>query len=200
MKRIAISKISRVRFWDSLNVLRAGILGANDGIISVSGIVLGAAGADMNNTTLFFSGLAGMIAGACSMAGGEYISVSAQRDVQRQKLAQQQSETKLDEETSYTLIKAIDVLNPLHASISSFCAFICGAVIPLMAISLSTDRWRIINTVAAMIVALTLNAVISSLHSNVSTTRTILRNICVGVLTTILTYAIGTLFGVATAG
>lgn len=98
MKRIAISKISRVRFWDSLNVLRAGILGANDGIISVSGIVLGAAGADMNNTTLFFSGLAGMIAGACSMAGGEYISVSAQRDVQRQKLAQQQSETKLDEE------------------------------------------------------------------------------------------------------
>ncbi|MFC6202912.1 VIT1/CCC1 transporter family protein [Lactiplantibacillus nangangensis] len=69
-------------FWDRLNVLRAGILGANDGIISVSGIVLGAVGADLSNTTLFISGISGMLAGACSMAGGEYVSVSAQKDVQ----------------------------------------------------------------------------------------------------------------------
>lgn len=68
----------RFHFWDSLNVIRAGILGANDGIISVSGIVLGAA-ANLNSYTLFISGVSGMLAGACSMAGGEFISVSAQK-------------------------------------------------------------------------------------------------------------------------
>lgn len=200
MKRSMIGKISRFRFWDSLNVLRAGILGANDGIISVSGIVLGAAGAELNSSTLFFSGLAGMIAGACSMAGGEYISVSAQRDVQRQKLAMQQKYEHLDGNSAETLIRAIDVLNPIHASISSFLSFILGAVIPLMAISLSSDRWRILNTLAAMIFALTMNAIISSANSKVSTKRTIVRNIAVGILTTVLTYVIGRLFGVSVAG
>lgn len=68
---------------DQLNVIRAGILGANDGIISVSGIVLGAMGANFSNESLLMSGLAGMLAGACSMAGGEYISVRAQHDIQK---------------------------------------------------------------------------------------------------------------------
>jgi len=62
---------------DRLNIIRAGILGANDGIISVSGIVLGAMGASFSSSYLLVSGVAGMLAGACSMAGGEYISVSA---------------------------------------------------------------------------------------------------------------------------
>lgn len=200
MKLISLTKSNHFHFWDSLNVLRAGILGANDGIISVSGIVLGAAGAELNSGTLFFSGVAGMIAGACSMAGGEYISVSAQRDVQRKKLTLQQKYEDLDEKESETLIRAIDVLNPIHASISSFFSFILGAVIPLLAISLSSDRWRIINTVAAMVVALTLNAIVSSANSDISTKRTIVRNIAVGILTTVLTYAIGSLFGVSAAG
>lgn len=200
MKLLSVGKVNHFRFWDSLNVLRAGILGANDGIISVSGIVLGAAGADLNNGTLFFSGVAGMIAGACSMAGGEYISVSAQRDVQRKKLKLQQKYETMDETTTDTMIRSIDVLNPFHASISSFFSFILGALIPLLAISLSTDRWRIINTVAAMIVALTLNAIVSSANSDISTKRTIVRNIAVGILTTVITYAIGSLFGVSAAG
>lgn len=200
MERISIGKINHFRFWDSLSVLRAGILGANDGIISVSGIVLGAVGADLNSSTLFFSGVAGMIAGACSMAGGEYISVSAQRDVQRNKIELQQKYQEIDRKESDTLIRSIDVLNPFHASISSFFSFILGSLIPLTAISLSTSRWRIINTVIAMIVALTLNAVISSAHSEISTRRTIVRNIAVGIVTIVLTYAIGSLFGVSAAG
>lgn len=67
-------------------MIRAGILGANDGIISVSGIVLGAA-ANLNSYTLFISGVSGMLAGACSMAGGEFISVSAQKEVQLNRLS-----------------------------------------------------------------------------------------------------------------
>ncbi|WP_246005648.1 VIT1/CCC1 transporter family protein [Companilactobacillus insicii] len=85
MKKIIKRSFFRNHFWDRLNVLRAGILGANDGIISVSGIVLGAAGANFDNSTLLITGVSGMLAGACSMAGGEWMSVSTQHDVQEKK-------------------------------------------------------------------------------------------------------------------
>ncbi len=68
---------------DRLNRLRAGVLGANDGIVSVAGIVVGVAGATGDRATIFTAGLAGLVAGALSMAGGEYVSVSTQRDTQR---------------------------------------------------------------------------------------------------------------------
>ncbi|MCC3765390.1 VIT family protein [Glycomyces sp. TRM65418] len=65
-----------------LNWLRAGVLGANDGIVSVAGIVIGVAGATDDRSTILVSGLAGLVAGALSMAGGEYASVSTQRDTE----------------------------------------------------------------------------------------------------------------------
>jgi VIT1/CCC1 family predicted Fe2+/Mn2+ transporter len=66
-----------------LNWLRAAVLGANDGIVSVAGIVLGVAGATDNRSAIFTAGLAGLVAGALSMAAGEYISVSSQRDTEK---------------------------------------------------------------------------------------------------------------------
>ncbi|AQY49915.1 hypothetical protein PWEIH_06029 [Listeria weihenstephanensis FSL R9-0317] len=65
-----------------LNILRAGVLGANDGIVSVAGIVIGIAGATTDIGTIFIGGIAGLIAGALSMAGGEYVSVSTQKDTE----------------------------------------------------------------------------------------------------------------------
>ncbi|PZF79309.1 VIT1/CCC1 transporter family protein [Jiangella anatolica] len=75
-----------------LNWLRAGILGANDGIISTAGIVVGVAGATTDRDWLLLTGLAGLVAGAFSMAGGEYTSVSAQRDTERAALARERWE------------------------------------------------------------------------------------------------------------
>ena len=66
-----------------LNWLRAGVLGANDGIVSVAGIVIGVAGATANITAIATAGVAGLVAGGMSMAGGEYVSVSTQRDTER---------------------------------------------------------------------------------------------------------------------
>lgn len=66
-----------------LNVLRAGVLGANDGIISTAGLVIGVASATTNLMTILIAGLAGLLAGALSMAGGEYSSVSTQKDVEK---------------------------------------------------------------------------------------------------------------------
>lgn len=64
------------------NLIRAGVMGANDGILSVSGIVLGVAGATSNTRTILLAGFAGMLAGTVSMAMGEYVSVSSQHDAQ----------------------------------------------------------------------------------------------------------------------
>ncbi len=66
-----------------LNWLRAGVLGANDGIVSIAGIVIGVAAAVAERGPIFTAGLAGLAAGALSMAMGEYVSVSTQRDTER---------------------------------------------------------------------------------------------------------------------
>ena len=81
-----------------LNWLRAGVLGANDGIVSTAGLVFGVAGATTDSVALLIAGLAGMVAGALSMAGGEYVSVSSQRDSERAAIRQQQSELHADPE------------------------------------------------------------------------------------------------------
>jgi VIT1/CCC1 family predicted Fe2+/Mn2+ transporter len=75
-----------------LNWLRAGVLGANDGIVSVAGLVVGVAGATTSRGPVFTAGLAGLVAGAVSMALGEYVSVSTQRDSETAQLAQERRE------------------------------------------------------------------------------------------------------------
>ena len=75
-----------------LNWLRAGVLGANDGIVSTAGIVLGVAGATLDSAPILTAGVAGLVAGAVSMALGEYVSVSSQRDAERAQLAKERRE------------------------------------------------------------------------------------------------------------
>lgn len=68
---------------NALNKLRASVLGANDGIVSTAGIVLGVAGTAASKESILIAGFAGLIAGALSMAAGEFVSVSSQRDSER---------------------------------------------------------------------------------------------------------------------
>ncbi|MFD0207342.1 MULTISPECIES: VIT1/CCC1 transporter family protein [Saccharothrix] len=75
-----------------LNRLRAGVLGANDGIVSTAGLVVGVAGATTDRTTILAAGLAGLVAGSLSMAGGEYVSVSTQRDTEKAALRLEERE------------------------------------------------------------------------------------------------------------
>src|SRR5450759_439452 len=75
-----------------LNWLSAGVLGANDGIVSVAGIVVGGAGATSARGAIFTAGIAGLVAGSVSMALGEYVSVSSQRDSEHALLAKEKRE------------------------------------------------------------------------------------------------------------
>lgn len=97
-----------------LNWLRAGVLGANDGIVSTAGLVVGVAGATTDTRTLLLTGIAGLVAGSLSMAGGEFVSVSTQRDTERALLDKERWELRelpdeeLDELTSAYQDKGLD--------------------------------------------------------------------------------------------
>ncbi len=99
-----------------LNWLRAGVLGADDGIVSVAGIVIGVAGANVSRGVIFTAGLAGLVAGAVSMALGEYVSVSSQRDSESAQLVQEHRELTEDPAEELAELTAIYEAKGLSAA------------------------------------------------------------------------------------
>jgi vacuolar iron transporter family protein len=83
---------------DRMNWLRAGVLGANDGIVSTAGVVVGVAGATTDRGAIVIAGIAALVAGAMSMAAGEYVSVSTQRDSELALLDKERRELREDPE------------------------------------------------------------------------------------------------------
>jgi VIT1/CCC1 family predicted Fe2+/Mn2+ transporter len=78
------------------NWLRAAVLGANDGIVSTASLVLGVAASGASGTAIVTAGIAGLVAGALSMAAGEYVSVSSQRDAERADIRLEERELRSD--------------------------------------------------------------------------------------------------------
>ena len=100
--RVQESESTAAELASRLNWLRAGVLGANDGIVSVAAVVVGVAGVTTDSMPILIAGLAAVIGGAISMALGEYVSVSSQTDSQRA--------LGIEEE---------EVVSPWHAAIAS---------------------------------------------------------------------------------
>ncbi|AVO66178.1 VIT family protein [Weissella cibaria] len=87
------------------NLIRAAVMGANDGILSVSGIVIGVAGATTNSFAIFIAGFAGALAGTVSMAMGEYVSVHSQNDAQVKAEETQTQALKTDYATEFAFVQ-----------------------------------------------------------------------------------------------
>ncbi len=171
--------------------LRAAVLGANDGVVSIASLVVGVAAADSGREAILTAGLAGLVGGALSMAVGEYVSVSSQRDVERADLERErqelrtQPEIELRELTGLLAAKGMSretaqaaareltqhdalaihaaeelgfqpdaLARPLQAASVSAVAFGLGAALPLAAMGLSPEEFRIWATAAATLVAL----------------------------------------------
>jgi vacuolar iron transporter family protein len=83
---------SETHKMQSIAWLRAAVLGANDGIVSTASLLLGVAASGAEQSSILISGLAGLVAGAMSMAAGEYVSVSSQSDVERSAIAEEKRE------------------------------------------------------------------------------------------------------------
>lgn len=93
--------------------LRAAVLGANDGILSTSSLLLGVAAAHATHRNVLIAGVAGLVAGAMSMAAGEYVSVHSQADTEQADLALERAELKADEKGEHMELMAIYVARGL---------------------------------------------------------------------------------------
>ena len=87
--------------------LRAAVLGANDGIVSTASLVIGVAAAGASRSAVLLAGIAGLVAGAMSMAAGEYVSVSSQADTERSDIARERKELETDVEAEQRELAAI---------------------------------------------------------------------------------------------
>ncbi len=92
---------------DRIGWLRAAVLGANDGIVSTASLVVGVAAADSGRSAVLVAGVAGLVAGAMSMAAGEYVSVSSQADTERADLARERKELETDLENEQNELASI---------------------------------------------------------------------------------------------
>jgi VIT1/CCC1 family predicted Fe2+/Mn2+ transporter len=99
--------------------LRAAVLGANDGIVSTASLVIGVAAAGAGRGAVLTAGLAGLVAGAMSMAAGEYVSVSSQADTERSDLARERRELEEDPEAEHRELAAIYVGRGLDPQLAS---------------------------------------------------------------------------------
>ncbi len=215
-----------------LNWLRAAVLGANDGVVSTAGLVVGVAGATTSATAILTAGLAGLFAGALAMASGEYVSVSSQRDSERALLRLEHREltetpgAELAELASLYQAKGLDpglarevarqltahdafaahaeaelgidpaqIASPWHAAAASFLSFTAGAILPLLAITLTPAAVRVAVTAAAVLVALAVTGTVSAALGQAPRGPAVLRNIVGGLLAMGITYGVGSLVG-----
>ncbi|PXY31212.1 VIT1/CCC1 transporter family protein [Prauserella muralis] len=218
-----------------LNWLRAGVLGANDGIVSVAGLVVGVAGATTDRAAIMLAGIAGLVAGALSMAGGEYVSVSTQRDTERALLRLEKDELRTMPEAEERELAEIyedrglspelaarvareltekDALqahaeaelhidpdhltSPWQAAFASMAAFTVGALLPFVAILLPPASLRVWACIGGVVAGLAITGWASARLGNALAGRAVARNVGVGLLTMLVTYLVGLLFGVTT--
>uniref|UniRef100_A0A7N0UEC4 Vacuolar iron transporter n=1 Tax=Kalanchoe fedtschenkoi TaxID=63787 RepID=A0A7N0UEC4_KALFE len=111
--------------------VRAAVLGANDGLVSVASLMMGVGAVKVDIKAMLLAGFAGLIAGACSMAIGEFVSVYTQRDIE---VAQRKRERMRQEGAAESGEESGEQLpNPLQAATASALAFSLGAMMPLLA-------------------------------------------------------------------
>ncbi|KAK1386027.1 vacuolar iron transporter-like [Heracleum sosnowskyi] len=109
--------------------LRAGVLGANDGLLSTASLIMGVGAVRTDQKTMILSGIAGLVAGACSMAIGEYVSVYSQYDTEMEQIKREVlhgNENKAEIEA-----KKKKLPSPLKAAVVSALMFAVGALVPL---------------------------------------------------------------------
>lgn len=99
--------------------LRAAVLGADDGIVSTSSLLLGVAAANSSHGAIMLAGAAALVAGAMSMAAGEYVSVSSQADTERADIARERSELARDGEKERKELTEIYVARGLHQALAA---------------------------------------------------------------------------------
>jgi VIT1/CCC1 family predicted Fe2+/Mn2+ transporter len=219
--------------------LRAAVFGVNDGLVSNLSLVMGIAGAQSDSKLVLLAGVAGLLAGAFSMAAGEYVSMRAQREVFENQISVEQHELavlpdeerdelqKIYEEKGLTPENAAQITDvvmsdsklalethvreelglnpdelgsPWGAALSSFLAFVGGAVIPVIPYLLTNGQTAFMASIAASAAGLIAVGVILSFVTKKNWLLSGLRMLFIGGLAAAVTYFVGYLFSVSIGG
>lgn len=181
-------------FSQQLNILRAGVLGANDGIISVAGVVIGVASATHNLWIIFLSA-------ASALAKKSLVDIYLAKGE-----SHEHAQWLVDKAFSKNAIEHLveekygiefgEYTSPWHAAISSFIAFAIGSIFPTITILLLPFSVRIVGTVIIVIVSLLSTGYVSAKLGQAPTVPAMRRNVMIGCLTMLATYVIGQLFSI----
>ncbi|XP_072988578.1 vacuolar iron transporter homolog 2-like [Typha latifolia] len=180
--------------------LRAAVLGANDGLVSVASLMIGVGAVNQSAKAMLVSGLAGLVAGACSMAIGEFVSVYAQYDIEVTQM-RRDSCSDDDEEAAAaasTKDKEERLPNPLLAAVASALAFAMGALLPLLAGGF-INSWglRVGAVCAASSLGLAGFGAAGAFLGGANVGRSGIRVLIGGWLAMLVTYGVLRLFGLA---
>lgn len=216
----------------SIGWLRAAVLGANDGIVSTASLLLGVAAAHVSHENLLITGVAGVVAGAMSMATGEYVSVHSQADAEKAALNQERAELHADYRSEHRELSGIyiergldatlaaqvaeqlmahDALGahardelgiteflyarPLQAALTSACSFALGGLLPLAAVAIAPDAYRIAAVTGMSLLLLALLGGIGAKIGGASVSNAALRITFWSALAMGVTAGIGALTG-----
>ncbi|KAH7568044.1 hypothetical protein ACOSP7_009593 [Xanthoceras sorbifolium] len=135
--------------------LRAAVLGANDGLVSTASLMMGIGAVKQDIKAMILTGFAGLVAGACSMAIGEFVSVYSQLDIELAQMKRERQRGDANGGTEENKEEKEDLPNPLQAAAASALAFSLGAMVPLLAASFIREyKVRLGVVVAAVTLAL----------------------------------------------
>jgi VIT1/CCC1 family predicted Fe2+/Mn2+ transporter len=195
--------------------LRAAVLGANDGIVSTASLVLGVAAADGTHSNVLVAGVAGLVAGAMSMAAGEYVSVHSQADTERADLEQERAELTADNEAERNeltaQLMAHDALGahardelgiseplrarPFQAALASAASFAGGAAMPLLVGAVVPAASLILIVAGTSLVFLACLGLLAARVGGANMLRGATRVTFWGALAMGITMGVGALFG-----
>ncbi|KAK9060284.1 hypothetical protein SSX86_020988 [Deinandra increscens subsp. villosa] len=128
--------------------LRAAVLGATDGLVSVASLMMGVGAVKHEVRAMILTGFAGLVAGACSMAIGEFVSVYSQRDVE---VAQMKRNNRIAGEDDEEIREKEALPNPILAAAASALSFMLGAIMPLLVAAFVVDHTVRLGVVVATV-------------------------------------------------
>ncbi|KAL3513865.1 hypothetical protein ACH5RR_026582 [Cinchona calisaya] len=174
--------------------LRAAVLGANDGLVSTASLMMGVGAVKQDIKAMILTGFAGLVAGACSMAIGEFVSVYSQLDIE---VAQMKRDKRMVEEVEKEAGDNKESLpNPIQAAAASALAFSVGALVPLLAASFVREyKIRLGVIIAAVTAALVLFGWLGAVLGKAPAIRSSVRVLIGGWLAMAITFGLTKLIG-----
>ncbi|CAL5213673.1 unnamed protein product [Lathyrus oleraceus] len=142
---------SNIDYFQRAQWLRAAMLGANDGLITVASLMIGVGAIKEDISVMLLAGFAGLVAGACSMAIGEFVSVYTQYDIEVAQMKREREANNTNGVVDDETMEREKLPNPFQAALASALAFSVGAVMPLLAAAFIKDHRVRMGVVAAVV-------------------------------------------------